>query len=329
MAKPNDKGRPAVNGFLNFNKPPGMTSMDGLRNIKRITGQRQKVGHAGTMDPLARGVLPICFGQATRLMDHVLDGVKRYQVEIELGATTATYDAEGEVVRTGDPGAITPEDVQAALPSFIGVIEQTPPMYSAIKVNGQRLYKLARAGIEVERKSRTVEIYDIQLVRFARPRVVLKVECGRGVYIRSLAHDLGEVLGCGGYVTDLVRQYSGGFSIDQSVTLEQLEAAPLSEPGGWQHYLHPVDWALRDLKSVTISLHAEQFLRHGQSVTLGRPDPEAGYLEQFRAYTAQGTFLALVRYDRPANLWRPVKVFQIDQPSPYAPSPARASSSPT
>jgi tRNA pseudouridine55 synthase len=320
MAKQRESGRSGVNGFLNFNKPVGLTSMDGLRHIKRITGQRQKVGHAGTMDPLAHGVLPICFGQATRLMDYVLDGVKRYQVEIELGATTATYDAEGEVTRTGDPAGITPADVLAALPAFIGVIQQTPPMYSAIKVDGQRLYKLARAGIEVERKSRTVEIYDIQLVHFASPRVVLSVECGRGVYIRSLAHDLGQMLGCGGYVTDLVRQYSGGFALEQSVTLEQLEAAAAAEPGGWQQYLHPVDWALRDLRSITVSASAEQYLRHGQPVTLGRADHEAGYLEQYRTYTAQGVFLALVRYDRPANLWRPVKVFQLEQPSPYAPS---------
>jgi tRNA pseudouridine55 synthase len=321
MAKPRQNTRPSINGFLNFNKPAGMTSMDGLRNIKRITGQRQKVGHAGTMDPLARGVLPICFGQATRLMDYVLDGVKRYQVEIELGATTATYDAEGEVIKTGDASGIAPADIQAALPGFIGVIQQTPPMYSAIKVNGQRLYKLARAGIEVERQSRTVEIYDIQLVRSTPPRVVLVVECGRGVYIRSLAHDLGEALGCGGYVTDLVRQYSGGFSLEQSVTLEELEAAA-AEPGGWQRYLHPIDWALRDLRSVTISPTAEHYLRHGQPVTLGRGEPEAGYLEQFRAYTSQGVFLALVRYDRPANLWRPVKVFHLEQPSPYSPSTA-------
>ena len=311
--------RTSTNGFLNFYKPTGMTSMDALRRIKRITGQRQKVGHAGTMDPLAKGVLPICFGQATRLMDQILDGLKRYRVEIELGATTSTYDAEGEVVKTGDPGNITREDIETCLIPFIGLIEQTPPMYSAIKVNGQRLYKLARAGIEVQRNARTVEIHDIQIHDIALPTVILSVECGRGVYIRSLAHDLGQALGCGGYVTDLIRQYSGGFSVEESMTLEQLEAA-CESPQGWQEYLYPVDWALRELRSTIVSPSAEQYLSHGQSVSLARADQDAGYLEQFRAYTSDGRFLALVRCDRSAQVWRPVKVFQIDTPSPYAPA---------
>ncbi len=166
-------------GFLNFYKPVGITSMDALRRIKAITGQRQKVGHAGTMDPLAHGVLPICFGQATRLMEHVVGGTKRYRVEIRLGETTATFDAEGEVVKSGDASAVTLEAIESALPQFIGVVKQTPPMYSAIKVNGQRLYKLARAGIEVDREARTVEIYDIAIVDFDVPRLVVNVECGR------------------------------------------------------------------------------------------------------------------------------------------------------
>ena len=314
--------RSSVNGFLNFYKPAGMTSMDALRRIKRITGQRQKVGHAGTMDPLARGVLPICFGQATRLMDQVLDGLKRYRVEIELGATTSTYDAEGEVVKAGDPANITRADIEAALAPFVGLIEQTPPMYSAVKVNGQRLYKLARAGIEVQRKARTVEIHDIQIEDLSLPRVVLVVECGRGVYMRSLAHDLGQALGCGGYVTDLERQYSGGFPVEESITLEQLEAAS-EAPSGWQRYLYPVDWALREMRSMTVSPNAEQYLGHGQPVSLGGPGLDAGYLEQFRAYTRDGRFLALVRCDRSAQLWRPIKVFQISTPSPYAPASSR------
>lgn len=315
--------RAPANGFLNFYKPAGMTSMDALRRIKRITGQRQKVGHAGTMDPLAKGVLPICFGQGTRLMDQILDSRKRYRVEIELGATTSTYDAEGEVVKTGDPNNVTRAEIERALAPFIGLIEQTPPMYSAVKVNGQRLYKLARAGVEVQRNARQVEIYDIQIESLTLPRVVLVVECGRGVYMRSLAHDLGQALGCGGYVTDLVRQLSGGFPVEDSVTLEQLEEA-CELPSGWQSYLYPVDWALRELRSITVSPHAEPYISHGQSVSLGRADYDAGYLEQFRAYTSDGRFLALVRYDRSAQVWRPIKVFQLSTPSPYAPASSHA-----
>ena len=311
--------RPSVaNGFINLFKPPGITSMEALRQIKRITGQRQKVGHGGTMDPLARGVLPVCFGQATRLMDHIVGGVKRYRVEITLGITTSTYDAEGESVKTGDAQGVTKNMVEESLQPWVGVVQQTPPMYSAIKVNGKRLYKLARAGIEVKREARPVEIHGIQIVEFATPKLVLEVECGKGTYIRSLAHDVGEALGCGGHVADLERILCGGFPVKESVTLEQLEEAA-GVPGGWQKYLFPVDRVLMGLKSITLGQQAEEHLRHGQAVSLGRPELEAGYLEECRAYNSEGVFMALVRFERPTNTWQPIKVFQIEAPSPYAP----------
>jgi len=320
MANSKPNTHPSVNGFLNLYKSIGMTSMDAVRRVKRITGQRQKVGHGGTMDPLARGVLPICFGQATRLMDYLVEGPKRYLVEIKLGASTTTYDAEGEVVKTGDVSGLTRQMVATTLQSFIGLVQQTPPMYSAVKVDGQRLYKLARSGIEVEREPRTVEIHNIQVLDFSPPTLVLDVESGRGVYMRSLAHDLGETLGCGGYVTDLVRLYCGGFRAEEALTLEQLEQASASSPDGWQQYLFPIDWVLRSMKSITVAPQAEKYLLNGQSINLGRTLVDAGYLEQFRAYSADGRFLALVRFDRGGgNAWQPIKVFQIDSPSPYAP----------
>lgn len=311
---------PAVRtGFLNFCKPVGLTSMDALRRIKAITGQKQKVGHAGTMDPLAHGVLPVCFGQATRLMEHVVGGIKRYTVTIKLGETTATFDAEGEAIRSGDPAGITEEDVTAVLPRFIGAVMQTPPMYSAIKINGQRLYKLARAGIEVEREARPVEISAIEIVDLSLPILVINVDCGRGVYMRSLAHDLGMALGCGGYVTDLIRTYSGGFRLEDSVTLELLEQANAQYPGGWLQHLQPVDSVLRELRAVKVSPQAEQCLSYGQPVGMGRTAMEAGYLEQFRLYSASGRFLALAKCDRSTNTWKPVRVFHCDATSPYAP----------
>jgi len=315
----NNNGPPQVNGFINLFKPPGMTSMDVLRHIKRITGQRQKVGHGGTMDPLARGVLPVCFGQATRLMDHIIGGVKIYRMDITLGVTTTTYDAEGDVVKTGNTEGVTIAMVEEQLRPWIGLVQQTPPMYSAIKIDGKRLYKLARAGIEVERQARPVEIHSIKILEFAPPKLTLEVECGRGTYMRSLAHDVGEALGCGGHVADLVRLLCGGFPAEESLTLEQLEEAG-DGPEGWRKHVFPVDWVLRGLKSITLGRQAEEHLRHGQSVTLGRPELEAGYLEQYRAYNSEGVFLALVRFDRPTNSWQPEKVFAADAPSPYAPA---------
>ena len=315
----NNNRTPAANGFVNLYKPAGITSMDALRRVKRITGQRQKVGHGGTMDPLARGVLPVCFGQATRLMDYVVGGTKRYVMDVKLGESTSTYDSEGEVTVTRSVDGVGRADVESALDPFIGLVDQVPPMYSAVKVDGQRLYKLARAGIEVEREARSVEIHSIRITRMELPALTLDVECGRGVYMRSLAHDLGEALGCGGHVTDLERRSCGGFSSSDSVTLEQLEA-DAQTPEGWRRHLYPVDWVVRDMKTVTVGPAAEKFLRNGQSVNLGSPEPNAGYLEQFRAYNTAGQFLALVRFDRAGNSWKPLKVFNSNTLSPLAPT---------
>ena len=318
MPKSGNSSEPAVNGFINLYKPVGITSMEALRRVKRITGQRKKVGHGGTMDPLACGVLPVCFGQATRLMDYVVGGVKRYLMDVKLGETTTTYDSEGEITATRSIDGITRADIEAALEPFIGAIDQVPPMYSAVKVGGQRLYKLARAGVEVEREARSVEIHGIRLTRLDLPILTLDVECGRGVYMRTLAHDLGEALGCGAYAAGLERRSCAGFSAADGVTLEQLEA-DAQEPGGWRRHLHPVDWVVRDMKTVTVGPAAEKFLRNGQSVSLGRPNLSAGYLEQFRAYNTAGQFLALVRFDRGGNSWQPLKVFTPDVRSPLAP----------
>ena len=321
MPKSTDNRPATINGFINLYKPAGITSMDALRQIKRITGQRKKVGHGGTMDPLARGVLPVCFGQATRLMDYVVGSSKRYVMDVKLGESTSTYDAEGEITSRRSASGITQSAVESIMERFVGVVEQVPPMYSAVKVDGQRLYKLARAGIEVERKARTIEIHSIRLTHFDLPNLTLDVQCGKGVYMRTLANDLGEYLGCGAHVTDLERRTCGGFNSEDSVTLEQLENEA-KVPGGWEARLHPVDWIVRAFQAVTVGEAAEKFLRNGQPVTLGRHDTSAGYLEQFRAYNSAGQFLALVRYDRAENSWRPIKVFHSEESSPLAPATA-------
>ena len=240
-------------------------------------------------------------------------------MDVKLGESTSTYDSEANVTATRSIDGISRADVESALEPFIGVVDQVPPMYSAVKVEGQRLYKLARAGIEVEREARSVEIHGIRLTRFDLPEITLDVECGKGVYMRSLAHDLGEALGCGGHVVDLERRSCAGFQSENGVTLETLEA-DAAEAEGWRKHVHPVDWAVRDLKTVTVGTAAEKYLRNGQSVSLGRHEVNAGYLEQFRAYNSAGHFLALVRFDRAANSWQPVKVFNTNTRSPLAPT---------
>ena len=311
-----DRSTATVNGFLNFYKPVGITSMEALRRVKRITGQRRKVGHAGTIDPLAEGVLPICFGQATRLMEQVVSGRKRYRMTVRLGATSTTYDAEGDVTPVADPSGISVDGIELQLQRFIGVIDQLPPMYSAVKVDGRRLYELARAGREVERKPRKVEIHAVAIDAFDPPHLSVTVDCGRGTYLRSLAHDLGQVLGCGGYVTALARVYCGGFQASQSVTLEALE----DSGDGWLDLVQPVDWALRDLPSLSLTQPEARAMRNGQAVGSTQDAPADG--EQRRAYDPDGVFLALVEYQADRQSWQPVRVFDADQPSPYAPPPA-------
>ena len=313
-----------ADGFINFYKPPGMTSMEAVRRVKRLSGLRRKVGHAGTMDPLARGLLPICVGQAARLMDFLIAGSKQYRMDIRLGAVTNTYDAEGEVVEIGKVSGIIRDQLEQAIEPFVGVIQQIPPMYSAIKVQGQRLYKLARAGKEIEREARTVEIHRIQILEFAPPSLTLLVDCGRGVYMRSLAHDLGQDLGCGGYVTDLERLRCGGFETEDSVTLEQLESGAESGPDGWTEHLQPVDAVLGKLRTLAAGPSAKRHLLNGQSVSAALHPVDSEYLESFRAYDEEGRFLALVRYDRAAESWKPIKVFHLDSPSPYAPTTPHA-----
>jgi tRNA pseudouridine55 synthase len=253
-------------------------------------------------------------------MEYVVDGNKLYHMVVRLGYTTQTYDSEGEPQSVREPHYVTSEMVEQACQPFIGTIDQKPPMYSAVKMGGQRLYKLARAGLEVEREARQVDIHGIRLVEFDLPYVTLDVECGRGVYMRSLAHDLGMALGCGGYVTYLERQYSAGFRSEDGVTPEELEAT-LNETGNreeWVRFIQPLDQVLRRYGAITISGPAEKLLRNGQDVAAGRLAFQPGYLEQLRAYGADGRFVALVRHNRQANTWQPVKVFNLDTPSPHA-----------
>ena len=326
---------PAVNGFLNFYKPAGISSMDALRRVKRITRQRKKVGHAGTLDPLAEGVLPVCFGQATRLMEQIVAGRKRYRMTVRLGAVSNTYDAEGDIVEIASPAGLRRADLAAALLKFVGKINQTPPMYSAVKIDGRRLYELARAGREIPRSPRPVTVYAIAIDRIALPDLHLTVDCGRGTYLRSIAHDLGQELGCGGYVTQLARLSCGGFQAADGVSLETLADA-VAAGDDWRRHLRPVDWALRHLPAVSVNAGAARAIRNGQPVpAAGRLLPPSGNAGipasgdddcRRRAYDPDGVFLALLEYrgqpDEP--YWHPARVFRGLEPSPYAPAAAGA-----
>ena len=294
-------------GILNIDKPHGMTSMQVVRRIKRAGGFK-RVGHAGTLDPIATGVIPVCFGQATRMMEYLLDGAKRYSGEIHLGVSTDTYDAVGEVVAETDASAITSDQVRSALMQFQGEISQVPPMYSALKRDGKRLYDLARKGIEVEREPRPVSVYGIDLTAWEPPMATVKVDCGRGFYMRSLAHDMGEILGCGGHLKSLVRIKTGPFHIDQAVTLEEAEFG--FEDGSWADLVYSPDIALESLRTIIAGHRTQDAVRNGRPLP-----PEVSFRpvqsdERCRVYSADGEFLAIARFDPDRQRWVPYKVFQ-------------------
>ena len=314
-----ERGRPAINGFLNLYKPVGITSMDAVRRVKRITGQRRKVGHAGTLDPLAEGVLPICFGQATRLMELVVAGWKRYRMTVRLGAISNTYDAEGEIAEMADPSSLTCGHIAASLHNFVGEIDQLPPMYSAVKVDGHRLYDLARAGRQIERPPRRVSVRSIDIDDIDLPFATLTVECGKGTYLRSIAHDLGQTLGCGAYVTELTRLSCGQFQGTEGISPDALEQAAAS--GDWTRHLHPIDWALRELPAAQVDVDRAWAVRHGQTISAepAKIDPSDARL--WRIYGPDGIFLALAGRETDGRL-APTRVFDLPEPSPYSPAAA-------
>jgi len=305
-----------LDGILNINKPAGKTSFGVVAIVKRLTGER-RAGHAGTLDPDATGILPVCLGKATRIVEFLQDAHKVYRTDIELGITTDSYDGAGKIIARGDVSAIDKPVLEKALEAFRGTIQQTPPMHSALKHEGQPLYTLARAGITVERKNRPVTIHRLELLAWQPPLVTLEIECSKGTYIRSIANDLGEKLGCGAYMKNLIRTAYGNFNIQNSISMQQLEEAVST--GDWEKYLYPIDSVLGNLPSVTVDETGEEAIKVGSPPDIEekiqetryndqtpQPFPPAGYI---RAYNKDGLFLAILRYDPDENKWRPKKVF--------------------
>ena len=297
-----------MDGILNINKPQGKTSFSIVAMVKRLSGER-RVGHAGTLDPAATGVLPVCLGQGTRIIEFLVDATKAYRAQIELGVTTDTYDASGNITHQEDPSGITQKQLESAFSSFCGLIQQTPPMYSAVKHQGKRLYELARAGIRVERRSRPTRIYHLELVGWQPPIVTMEVVCSKGTYIRSLAHDLGQTLGCGASLRSLVRLRCGLFDIKDAVSLPQLEDA--FRYGYWQRFVYPIDIVLLHWAAIVVSDATGQAIRNGRPVDYleQRSSALSSSEEHCRAYTSDGHFLGVLRFNPERGQWQPEKVF--------------------
>jgi tRNA pseudouridine55 synthase len=294
----------ALSGVLNVDKPPGMTSHDVVDVVRRVAGQR-KVGHAGTLDPMATGVLLVCLGQATRVAEYLMLGRKRYRATIVFGATTDTYDADGEMVSKGGRIDFARGEIEAGLNVFRGRIEQVPPLYSALKRDGQPLYKLARQGKTVDLAPRPVEIDEIVLLDWSPPSLIIEVACSPGTYIRSLAHDLGQRLGSGAYLASLVRLSSGRFHLQDAVSLGRLEE--VFEHGHEGAYLLPLDEALLDMPAMIVGADGARRVAQGGALTRDPPASREGLLR--RAYSLEGDFLAIMVYQPEKGCWQPKKVF--------------------
>ena len=285
------RGR-ALDGILVLDKPAGLSSNRALQMVKRLYGAA-KAGHTGSLDPLATGVLPLCFGEATKFSQFLLDADKAYESTFVLGIATDTGDAEGEVRASRDASSVTEAAVAEALEAFRGEIEQVPSMFSALKHQGQPLYKLARQGLEVERKARRVVIKQLELRAFRggpHPEVDIYLECSKGTYVRSIAEDLGEMLACGGHVASLRRTRAGAFGIADSVTMATLEALKANDRlADLDALLLPADAAVDDLPLVRLSVSGGFYIRQGQPVLV----PNAPCDGMVRVALETGEFLGL------------------------------------
>lgn len=291
-----------VSGVLVIDKPIGLTSHDVVQIIRRGTGIR-RAGHTGTLDPRASGVLVVLIGPAVRLSEYVSASDKRYQATIRLGSSTDTYDAEGVVTKsTISVDDITEERFNDVLQEFVGEIEQVPPPYSAVKVKGKKAYEMAREGEDVDLSPRKIHVYSLEVLEWAPPEVVIDVYCSSGTYVRSLANDLGNRLGCGAHLVGLRRTKSGRFTLRDAVPLRRLQEA--FNKGEWYRHLIPAAEALADWPMVELDADQVELVRHGHRVSA-----EAGSSGWARGVSQQGDLVALLECDVETMEWQPRKVF--------------------
>jgi len=296
-----------MNGIIIIDKEPDYTSADVVAKMRGICGQK-KVGHTGTLDPAATGVLPICLGSGTKLCGLLTDKDKEYVAELLLGVETDTQDTTGQVLAE-HPVEIPEEEIRAACMSFVGDYSQVPPMYSALKVNGRRLYELAREGREVERRARTVVIHELEILALKIPVVKMRVVCSRGTYIRTLCADIGEKLGCGGTMRSLRRTRVGMFGLGQAVTLGQLQE--LKDTGRLSEAIYPVESCFQDCPALHVSDGAVRLLENGNAVypDQTREKKVHGSGEWVRFLRPDGSFAGIYAFDMAEERYKPVKMF--------------------
>jgi len=292
-----------MDGIINVNKPSGPTSFAIVAQIRRLTKER-RVGHGGTLDPMATGVLPVFLGRATSLVEYLQEYHKTYLADIILGVATDTYDAHGRVMATIDASGILLPDVESALDAFRGNIDQIPPAFSAVKHEGQRLYELARQGQFFKTDPRPVTIYRLTIVNFRPPLLTLDIECSKGTYIRSLASDLGQKLGIGAHLGGLVRTSYGPFNINDTVDLTRMTEAAAS--GAIAKFIQPPDTVLSSWSAVILTEEQERIVGFGRQLAI-----EAGDVQRLRAYGRDGRLFALLKLDHETGAWQPDKVFGI------------------
>lgn len=293
---------PSLHGFLVVDKPAGWTSHDVVARARRLTGQR-RIGHAGTLDPAATGVLPLAVGSATRVLEYLAGASKTYLADVTFGVETDSFDGDGRITTMRDASSLTRVDVEYLLQPFLGAISQIPPMHSAIKIGGRRLYELARQGEEIERPPRGVVISTLDLIDWQPPVATLLVDCSKGTYIRSLARDLGAASGAGAYLSNLVRLRSGPFTLCGAITLGDLAASAL--PWAWTSLaVHP-DAVLEEWPALLLDA------ADATAWSTGLALPAAGDASGMcRAYDTGGSWLGIGTADEVANLWRPAKVIE-------------------
>ncbi len=298
-----------MHGFLNINKPKAMTSFDVIRKIKKIMPRKHKLGHLGTLDPMAEGVLPVAVGQGTKIIPFIEDETKEYIASMVLGASSDTQDAWGEIIYHGQQVKIGPNQLQEVLAKFRGKSQQIPPMYSAVHHKGQRLYDLARQGLEVEREAREIAIYALELLNIDRagelPRLTLRVNCSRGTYIRTLCHDIGQELACGAYLSSLVRTRSGCFKLEETIRLENL----FNKQDNLEAALLPLDYPLDNLPMVELEDTEVRSIINGRPLNRTERLVSPG---RARLYAAEGQLLAIaeVDYYDGGTILRPCRLFK-------------------